>query len=259
MPLAQLAALILAETARLSRSRATLYVALLILPIAALLTGMGVVAAYDEFSGRLPPSQLLLTQDGGFGERFEYIMTAAAALAMLFAWSKTHNRAYLALAALFGWLTADNSQSLHERIGLWLAPELEQAGIGSEHANHYGELAFMLLLGLLVVNVVVAALKTADQRHRARALVLVILVMCAAGFGVGVDMIDALVLEKGTATYATSRFVEDAGELWCFSLIAIFSIAILVLTMREASQQQAAARLALDQQNAQRATATPPL
>lgn len=224
------------ESIRLLHSRPALYSALIILPIAALLTGMGAATAYGEFHGADLPDRLLLTQDGGYSEWFEYLLTGTAGLAMLSAWSKTRIRAYLVLAVLFLFLTADNSLTIHENFGLWIAPSLEATGL-IPNPRHYAEFAFMLLFGLVMLNVIVAAVKASEEQHRNRVLMIVALIACAAGFGVGLDMIDTIILTPGTTAVAISIFVEDAGELWCFSAIAVGAIAIFAQVRREEARQ----------------------
>lgn len=218
---------------------------------------MGIATAYGEFHGADLPGRLLVSHDGGYGERFEYLLTGIAGMIMLFVGWKTHVRAYLALAVLFGLLTADNALSLHENFGAWSAPIIKQAGI-TDNAQHYGEFAFMLCFGLFMLGVILAAEKSSDEQHRNRVLLMIMLVTCAAGFGVGMDMIDTILLTPGTAAVAISIFVEDAGELWCISATAIGAIAIAARIRREQARHVAPAPPRHSAHD-QRVTATPPL
>lgn len=231
---------VVAEARRLLFSRPALYSALLLLPIAALFTGMGAVTAWGEYHGADLPDRLLLTEDGSLPERFEYLLTAAAALAMLFTWARAHQRPYLTLAALLGWLTADNALQLHERGGRAIQPLLEQGGLNADISKPLSELVFFILFGVILLIAISAAFRSAEGRHRDRPLVMVALIVVTAGFGVALDLFDGLFLDSLSAAGQIGMFVEDAGELWCFTLMAIASTAILAQTVREEQPRAAA-------------------
>lgn len=215
------------EAIRLARTPAAIVAALLILPVAGFLTGMGIVVAYGEYHGHDLPDRLMLSRDNTISERFEYTLTGAATVAMLVTWRRTGAAVYGAFAVLFGWLTADNSLQLHEQLGGIVAPLLTLSGGAGDNAHHLGEAAVLVLVGVLLVGMIASALSRSADVHRLRAAALILLTGCAAFFGVVVDAVDALVLAEGSAAQQIGAFVEDAGELWLLCLSAILAMAIM--------------------------------
>lgn len=233
------------ETMTLLLSPAGASAALLILPPAGLLTGMGMVTAYGEFHGLDLPDRLLLHQDGGYSEIFEYFLTGSSALAMLAVWHRTRIAAYMVLALFFGWLTADNSLQMHENAGVWLAAAARSTGLAATHANHYGEALFMTFYAGLLCGALWVTRTIGPGVHRARVLLVVGVLACASFFGLAVDLLDSVVLQPGTAPHALGTFVEDAGEFWSFNLAAVIVWAICARTMGEATHRTRAAGVAM--------------
>lgn len=222
------------ELIQLAKTPAAVCAALLILPIAGILTGMGVVVAYAEYLGQDLPDRLMLNKEKGISEHFEYILTGISALAMLLTWQRTRASVYLVFAMFFGWLTADNSLQLHERAGTMIAPALRTLGGPTTGSNHYGEAIVLLAVGALLVGMTVLSLARCAEVHRIRAAALLLLTGCTAVFGVGLDIVDALVFAHGSAAQHVGHFVEDAGELWLLCATAIVAQTILFRSLGEA-------------------------
>lgn len=220
------------QAVRLAQSRPAAYAALPIFTAAGFLTGMGLVTAYGEAQGLDLPDRLLLTKDGSWSEKFEYLLTAISCIAMVLTWRKAGSSVYLVLAIMFAWLTIDNSLELHERVGGWLAPAITWPGSSPGHAQHYGELLLFAGVGLASLLGLALALMTAAPWHQQRTALLIILIGAAAVFGVGVDALDALLLGSMPQAQQIGTFIEDAGELWMLCIIAVFSIAILCQTIK---------------------------
>ncbi|WP_228242847.1 hypothetical protein [Porphyrobacter sp. GA68] len=219
---------LIGEALTLAKTPTAIVAALLILPAAAFLTGMGIVVAYGEYHGHDLPDRLMLSRDNTFSERFEYVLTGAAALAMLLTWRRTGATAYMVFAVLFGWLTADNSLQLHERLGVLVGTVLRSGGFPAENARHFGEAAVMCGIGALLIGMIVWSLAGSGALHRLRATILLLLIGGTACFGVVVDAIDALVFAEGSAAQQVGAFVEDAGELWLLCLTVICALAVMV-------------------------------
>ena len=221
------------ELGRLAKTPAAVCAALLILPIAGILTGMGVVVAYGEYLGHDLPDRLMLNKENGISEHFEYVLTGVGALAMLLTWQRTRASVYLVFAIFFVWLTADNSLQLHERLGTVMAPALRASGGPIDGSNHYGEAIVLLSLGALLVSMTALFLPRCAEVHRLRAAALLMLIGCTAAFGVGLDAVDALVFTHGSAAQHNGQFVEDASELWLLCVMTIFALTILFRSLGE--------------------------
>ena len=201
----------LALLVQISRSRASLIAAFVLLPYAGVLIGLDVAAHYGSLTDAELPVQFYLASDRGFGEFLEYSMTGAVAVMTLLLWSYKRAPVYLANAVLFGWLTLDNWTEVHEGFGEAFGPALEWMRFVPVEPSHIAEAALMIAIGGLWLAAMVMTLRSASPRALSFSLILAACVAGAAFFGVVVDLL-VVWGEQGAAFHAALVFVEDAGE-----------------------------------------------
>lgn len=209
----------------LLRSPSLVPAALIVLPYAGVLFGLDVAAHYGSLTNADLPVQFYLASDGGFGEWFEYSLTASVSVLLLLLWRKDRDWAYLTNALLFVWLTLDNSLEFHERAGKWLAPFFEDWRAFPVAPNDIGEAALFLAIGLVWLAGLAISLKNARLRPALYSILLAAFVAGTAVFGVVVDM--AVVWGEQTAVLHTiATFIEDGGEFLMICLSFFLTVAI---------------------------------
>lgn len=169
-----------------------------------------------------------IEQDGGHSESFELLKTLACAFALAGCWVRTRQPIYLALSVVFAYLFVDNALMVHETVGEGTAVLFSPAARLFDTAPAaLGEVAFLGLVGLVVLGLVALALPRSTARHRLFGLAFVLLLLALGGFGVGVDLLHAV------ATAYSHRVVnwgfgvvEDGGELAILSVACALSLTL---------------------------------
>ncbi|WP_374407941.1 hypothetical protein [Pelagerythrobacter sp.] len=233
MPIAPFVRETLAVLKEIAGARSLRTAALFVSPYAGLLVGLDVAAHYGELTDAHLPVQFFLASDQGFGEWFEYALTAAVAAMLLVMWRWDGASVYLANAALFAWLTLDNSIEIHERFGhaftSWFAGwPLPVA------PNDIGEASLFLAIGAFWLAALCLSLHGARLRPAVESLILAGCVGAAAFFGVIVD----LVVVWGSHTQAMielETFIEDGGEFAMICLAFLIAVALFDAARRRRS------------------------
>ena len=209
---------------RLIANTAWRRVAFFLLPYACLLVGMDVAAHYAIATGFRLPDQMLLSEDGGFGEWLEYSLTAATCVMLALLWRWRGSLAYLANAVLFAWMTIDNALQFHERSGAIIGPYLEGLPLPAS-AEHVGEALFVVGIGLLWLVGLAASLWRGQLAPALHSLVLAGCVAGTAVFGVVVDLFSNDIV--GNPYYQElAIFIEDGGE---FAMIIVSFLVALAI------------------------------
>lgn len=168
-----------------------------------------------------------LSEEGGLGECWEYVLSAATATALLRLWARTRCSVYAASAAVFAWVLLDNAVELHERGGTALAPFFRWLGAGVL-APDVGELVVFAAAGLAIIALIFPSVRHGIGRDAVLALAPVACVFGAAFFGVGADFVHSEVHSLASENLADQvlGFIEDGGELAMLSLAAALALAI---------------------------------
>ncbi|NCP10986.1 MAG: hypothetical protein GW859_03340 [Sphingomonadales bacterium] len=201
--------------------------AFFLFPYAGLLTGLCIAAHYGELTDAPLPREFFFATDGGFGEWLEYAMTAAVAVLLFIMWRRERIAVYLANAALFVYLTLDNSLQIHERFGYavgnafadWLLPV---------RPNDIGEAALFAAVGLAWLVALAISLRKAQLRPAIYSLILAAGVAGTAFFGVVVDMMVVWGFHT-PALLEVETFIEDGGEFAMLCLTFLVAIAIFAI------------------------------
>lgn len=217
--------------AELATARGAFWAALLILPYAGVLVGLAVAAHYGALTGAPLPVQFFLSSDEGFGEWLEYALTASAAVMLLLLWSRDREWAYLTNAALFAWLTADNSLQIHEAGGRALAPYLDDFGSLPIEPHHIGETVTFLAVGLLWLAGIWLSIRHARFRPLVYSLLLAACIAAGSFFGVIVDIM-VVWGEHSPALLEIETFIEDGGEFAMIILAFLVTVAIFDVERR---------------------------
>lgn len=199
-------------------------VALWLFPYAGMLTGLCVAAHYGELTNAPLPRQFFFATDGGFGEWLEYAMTASVAVLLVLMWRRNRVAVYLANAAMFIYLTLDNSLQIHEKFGYAVGAAFADWPL-PVRPNDIGEAALFASVGLVWLVALGLSLRKAQLRPAIYSLILAAGVGATAFFGVIVD----LMVVWGYHTPALSEietFIEDGGEFAMLCLTFLMAIAI---------------------------------
>lgn len=166
-----------------------------------------------------------ITADGGFAEVFQYvkelwIASMLVALAVR-AWRSARSRAscavYLAWAALFAYLLADDLFQVHERVGESMAARAGFEGMIGLRAGDLGQLLVTAFAAVVLLGGVFLGHRWADRTGRAMSASLFVLVLALGGFGVVADTIHALVSSLPVLD-SVLGVLEDGGEMVIMSL-----------------------------------------
>lgn len=212
----------------LRASRAWRKAMFFLMPYIGMLVGLDLAARYGEVTGAHLPPQFFFSQDHSFGECLEYAFTFSIAVMLFLLWRRTRASAYLANAALFVWLTADNAIEFHEAFGHAAAPYLPVPSRSPVAANHIGEALMFAAIGLLWLACLWTCLRSARLRPAIYTLMLASCIAVAAFFGVAVDM--AVVWgEHSLVALEFATWIEDGGEfamicLSFFLMVGIFDV-----------------------------------
>lgn len=161
-----------------------------------------------------------VTLEGGYGERFQYLKEALITAMLGILASRHRSVLFAAWAFLFAYLLLDDSVSVHERLGAWLAAVLGLQPALGLRAIDFGELlisgtvagGFALLIGTLAVR--------SDARMRRLCLDYLQLLALLVFFGVFVDMLHVVAGGYGLPGLGT---LEDGGEMLAMSLITAYT------------------------------------
>lgn len=178
-----------------------------------------------------------LGAERGYGELIQYLKAIWIALLLLTLLQRLRAPVFLAWAALFAYIAADDWFGLHERAGEWAGARWPERG---DWVWHAGELGF--LVGVVVMFLVVAVPLHRRERGRSREVSRRLFWLAAAlgAVGVGVDAVHHLLFD---APWADVPFtvLEDGGELVLMSVIVAFVFAVAERTGRPEKTHSTAA------------------
>lgn len=208
--------------------------AMFLFPYAGLLTGLCVAAHYGELTNAPLPRQFFFATDGGFGEWLEYAMTASVAVLLFVMWRRDRVGVYLANAALFIYLTLDNSLQIHEQFGYAVGNAFADWSL-PVRPNDIGEAALFASVGFVWLVTLGLSLRKAQLRPAIYSLILAAGVVSTAFFGVIVD----LMVVWGYHTPALREietFIEDGGEFAMLCVTFLLAVSIYDIERRRRAQ-----------------------
>ncbi|WP_409329177.1 hypothetical protein [Trujillonella humicola] len=176
-----------------------------------------VASALDGAPGSGPgDGAFSLETDGGLVEYVGYAHQLALVVLLLTLWRLGRGRVWLAWAAVFTLVLADDSARLHETLGDRAAAALHLQGVAGLRADDLGEVVVWGLLAAAPLLAIVVLHRGSDRDTRAASRGLAALVAVYAFFGVVVDQVHAAA--RDSALGAALGTLEDGGELLALSL-----------------------------------------
>ena len=166
-------------------------------------------------------NDLLLTQDQGFAEVFQYIKEFWIALLLLFGYWQRRQSIFLAWALFYGYLLLDDFLSIHELIGINISNFFNFPDALSLRGSDFGELVFLALVGisfLLLISRSHAKSKSDDKKY---SNLLVFFLLALAIPGILFDLIHVLV-NQHSALFLIFVLLEDGGEHLILSFVLAF-------------------------------------
>lgn len=153
----------------------------------------------------------------GLAEGFEYLKSAATALAVGLLARRQRAPLLWVICALNAWMVLDNAFALHERIGQRLGRDvLGGLTLGLNRPRDLGELIAFGMMGFGFLALLALAWRGAAPLARRTAVVLLAAVAGASVFGIGVDALHAT--PWGAPMEDLLADVEDGGESLMLSL-----------------------------------------
>lgn len=194
-----------------------------------------VVHVAKPYFAVLRPHYFSLEADRGIAEYFQYLKQAGIIVCLFLGWRWTRLPSFLVWSVFFAFMLYDDSQSVHERVGEWLAAAWALPALFGLRPQDLGEILFACFVALATLG----ALAVTLSREHASAIVysinVALLLVLLAVFGVVVDALHVM------AYFAESRWswvlavVEDGGELLVTSAIAVYACALAGLETKVSS------------------------
>ncbi len=174
----------------------------------------------NVYTNLLNSSLYLLSRDRGYAEFFQYTKELWIAFLFLFLAVKRKKGIFYVFSLLFLYLMFDDSFTLHENLGQFLAEMFHFQDMLGLRAVDFGELLVSGLVGLLFLAALVLFYFLSDQFSRHIALYMGLFMGMLAFFGVALDMVEVIIPDRGIARVFT--IIEEGGEMLVMSLITLF-------------------------------------
>lgn len=172
---------------------------------------------------------LNIEKDHGYPETFQYLKYFWASILCVVLAVKSRVWQFLAWALLFIYLLADDSLTLHEQAGTFIAAHLNFTPPWGLRTQDVGELVSALGTALVLFIPLALAFVKGSPRFRLASLHLAQLVLVLASFGVLVDLLH-MTVQSGWRLKFILAFVEDGGEMIAASALLAYTY---LLCMRE--------------------------
>lgn len=201
--------------------------AVLLIDLCIILLDIGFRLTRSHYS--VPMGAFSMSEDGGYGERVEYILSALGAGASFWlAWR------YPSLAAgfvggLFCLALADNALQIHEQFGIWGEHWMPQNPILA--GNTLLQFLAMSALGALLLALLVPVLIMRASLLNAGLFLILGMISAAAAFGVFIDALHSS-LRGGTRLFTAVTLLEDGGELVCLTLAGGLAVSLAIVRQK---------------------------
>ncbi|TGV01586.1 hypothetical protein [Flavivirga rizhaonensis] len=163
-----------------------------------------------------------IEKDFGYAEFYQYIKEFGIFLILIFLFYEKEQIIYLVWAMFFLYVLLDDSLSLHEVYGVYLADYFNFQPKFNLRAEDFGELLIFLSIGVLFfISIIFAFFKT-DLMGRLVTRNLFILILILAFFAIFVDQLHIMV-PSGKNKFAV---LEDGGEMLIMSFIFIYALSL---------------------------------
>jgi len=169
---------------------------------------------------------LVLTQDKSFAEIFQYFKYALFIGITIYLIIKEKSYAYISWILLFLFMLLDDSLSLHEFAGEYLAGKYNFQPKFELRAVDFGELIFMALAGLIVLFTLGMTYFKSGAVFRKRTHSILFLLGFLVLFGVGFDMLHEILGENLKVGFVIG-LIEDGGEMIIVTIMVCYVYQLL--------------------------------
>ena len=187
---------------------------------------------FVSYQGLLLSDAVSIDKDWSIGEIFQYIKELWLIVLFITLFRRTRAAIYMAWALLFFFLFIDDSLTIHESVGLFIANKVNIPEVFGVSGTSIGELIVISVLGAILLSIIGFSYIRSEKLHQQRTLVILILIVLLAGFGVVIDAFGVMLIN----TYEAKRIIhiiEDSGEMIVMSLLVLLG---LVFVDREKDQ-----------------------
>ena len=187
---------------------------------------------FVSYQGLLLSDAFSIDKDWSIGEIFQYIKELWLVVLFITLFRRTRAAIYMAWALLFFFLFIDDSLTIHESVGLFIANKVNIPEVFGVSGTAIGELIVISVLGAILLSIIGFSYIRSEKLHQQRTLVILILIVLLAGFGVVIDAFGVMLIN----TYEAKRIIhiiEDSGEMIVMSLLVLLG---LVFVDREKDQ-----------------------
>ena len=175
------------------------------------------------FNATLQPEipMLSLDLDGSLAEYFQYFEELSIALILLGLAIRRRDGGLLLWGLLFLYLFIDDGFSIHENMGLLIEGAFQSVASINLSVHIYEMLFSMMVAAVFLLSIVFNCFRQKSVYDRAITYDLVFLLGLIGFFGVFVDVLH-VILGSVWWMYLLFTVVEEAGELFTFSLILVY-------------------------------------
>jgi hypothetical protein len=169
------------------------------------------------YTDLLPGNNFSLALDGGYAEFFQYIKEFWIVILFLLLGVRQRQLAYLIFAGIFLYFLIDDSFTLHEIYGAFLADSLAFQPLFGLRAIDFGELIVSAVFGALLFAALGISYYLSDPGTRKISRTVIAMVLVLALFGVLIDMVDIMLRQLGGSEITGT--IEEFGEMLVMSVI----------------------------------------
>ncbi len=163
-----------------------------------------------------------IEEDRGYAEVYQYIKEFWIVLLLFITAIKRNRIIYFTWSLLFLYLLFDDSLSIHEQFGIYLADQFNLQPMFNLRGQDFGEIFVSILFGSLLLLLISISYFLSEDREKKVSKNLFLLVLGVAFFGVIIDILHSAV------PYGKLLFVliEDGGEMLIISIIAWYAFSL---------------------------------
>lgn len=170
---------------------------------------------------------LSLTQDNGYPELFQYIKWLWIIFLLVYISIRQRMWTFTSWVIFFIYLLFDDALKIHEKVGGFLADNINIIHRFGLRLQDVGELTVSGAAGIILFLLVLVAYKYGTKTFKKISLDLLLLIFLLAFCGIFVDMVHS-VLNFGWKINAIATMIEDGGEMIVASIICwyVFLLAV---------------------------------
>ncbi|MEM7594404.1 MAG: hypothetical protein AAF383_23335 [Cyanobacteria bacterium P01_A01_bin.83] len=168
---------------------------------------------------------LLLTQDQGYGEIFQYIKELWIMLLLGFGFWQRKKMIFMSWSLFYGYLLLDDALIIHEKIGAVVSNSLGFQEAFNLRAIDFGEVFVSAVVAMCFLLLIGWGYTKAKSIERKYSNILVLLLLALAIPGIVFDLLQVM-MNNNAVLYSIFALLEDGGEHIIMSLILAFVYSI---------------------------------